>query len=152
MLEEKILSDYKEAMKARDAVKSSLLSCVRAEIMNTALAKKKNNLDDGEVMSVIKKQIKQHQDSIEQFKKGNRNDLAEKEIKELAILELYLPAQLSEAEVIKAIEEIIVQTGASGIKDMGKVMKEAQAKIGASADGKLISEIVKNKLNPNFTK
>ncbi len=147
MLEEKILSDYKEALKARDALRSSLLSCVRAEIMNTALAKKKNNLDDSEVMSVIKKQIKQHQDSIEQFKKGNRNDLAEKEVKELAILELYLPAQLSEAEVIKTIEEIIAQTGALGLKDMGKVMKEAQARIGASADGKLISEIVKNKLS-----
>jgi len=150
MLEEKILSDYKEAMKARDTVKISLLSCLRAEIMNSALAKKKNNLDDGEVLAVIKKQIKQHQDSIEQFKKGNRNDLAEKEIKELAILELYLPPQLSEAEVIKAIEEIIVQTAASGPKDMGKVMKEAQSRIGASADGRLISEIVKSKLaNPN---
>jgi len=147
MLEEKILSDYKDAMKARDSVRSSLLSCLRAEIMNTALAKKKNNLDDTEVMSVVKKQIKQHQDSIEQFKKGNRDDLAEKEIKELAILELYLPPQLSESEVIKAIDEIITQTGALGLKDMGKVMKEAQSRIGASADGKLISEIVKSKLS-----
>lgn len=146
MLEEKILNDYKEAMKSRDTLKSSLLSCLRAEIMNTALAKKKNNLDDPEVLVVVKKSIKQHQDSIEQFTKGNRSDLADKEIKELKILEGYLPSQLSSGEVTKIIEEIIAQVGALGPKDMGKVMKEAQSRIGSSADGKLVSEIVKKRL------
>lgn len=147
MLEEKILNDYKEAMKARDSLKSSLLSCLRAEIMNVEVAKKKNALDDSEVMGVIKKQIKQHQDSIEQFKNGNRNDLADKEIKELEILQAYLPPQLSEAEVAKAIEDIIKEVSAVGMKDMGKVMKEATAKIGAKADSKLISDLVKRKLS-----
>jgi uncharacterized protein len=146
MLEEKILNDYKDAMKARDSLKSSVLSCLRAEIMNTALAKKKNNLDDNEVLAVIKKQVKQHQDSIEQFTKGNRPDLAEKEAKELKILEAYLPAQISADELKKIVEEIIASTAACGMKDMGKVMKEATARVGASADSKALSEMVKAKL------
>ncbi|MFA5156763.1 MAG: GatB/YqeY domain-containing protein [Candidatus Omnitrophota bacterium] len=146
MLEEKILNDYKDAMKARDSLKSSVLSCLRAEIMNTALAKKKNNLDDNEVLAVIKKQVKQHQDSIDQFTKGNRLDLAEKEAKELKILEAYLPAQLSADELKKIVEEIIVSTAASGMKDMGKVMKEATARVGASADSKTLSDLVRAKL------
>jgi uncharacterized protein len=147
VLEEKILNDYKDAMKARDSLKSSVLSCLRADIMNTALAKKKNNLDDNEVLSVIKKQVKQHQDSIEQFTKGNRPDLAEKESKELKILEAYLPVQLSADELKKIVDEIIVSTGASGMKDMGKVMKEATSRVGASADSKALSDLVRSKLS-----
>ena len=147
MLEDKILNDYKEAMKARDSLRITVLSCLRAEFKNTAVTKKKDLLDDNECIGVIKKQVKQHQDSIEQFKNGNRNDLAEKEIKELDILQSYLPAQLSEAELSKAIDEVIVSTGAVGIKDMGKVMKEAMAKAGSSADNKLLSDLVKQKLS-----
>lgn len=146
MLEEKILNDYKEAMKARDALKSSVLSCLRAEFLNAQVAKKKNSLDDADIIGIVKKQIKQHQDSIEQFKSGNRNDLADKEIKELEILKLYLPPQISEVELKKIIEEIIKVTGAQGLKDMGKVMKEAASRVGQSADGKLISDLVKTKL------
>lgn len=148
MLEEKILNDYKTAMKARDSLKSSVLSCLRAEIMNTALAKKKNNLDDNEIIAVIKKQVKQHQDSIEQFNKGSRPDLAEKESKELEILQGYLPAQASTEELKKIVCEIITATGASGMKDMGKVMKEAMARLGTSADSKALSELVREKLSP----
>jgi len=147
MLEEKILNDYKDAMKARDSLKSSVLSCLRAEMMNTALAKKKSNLDDNEVLAVIKKQVKQHQDSIDQFTKGNRPDLAEKEAKELKILETYLPAQLSAEELKKVVEEIVVSLGACGMKDMGKVMKEATSRVGASADSKALSELVRAKLS-----
>lgn len=146
MLEEKILNDYKEAMKARDTLKSSVLSCLRAEIMNVAIAKKKKTLEDNDCLAVIKKQVKQHQDSIEQFTKGSRADLAEKETKELRILEAYLPAQLSQDELKKIVEEIIVSTGASGMKDMGKVMKEAAARVGQSADSKLLSELVRQRL------
>ncbi len=145
-MEEKIFNDYKQAMKARDSIKSSVLSCLRAEIMNTALAKKKDKLDDNEVLAVIKKQVKQHQDSIEQFKKGNRNDLAEKEVKELEILQAYLPAQISEAELIRIVDEAVVLTAAIGPKDMGKVMKEVMAKAGSSADSKVVSDLVKRKL------
>ena len=147
MLEEKILNDYKAAMKARDSLKSSVLSCLRAEIINAAIAKKKNNLDDSEVLAVIKKQVKQHQDSIEQFNKGGRADLVEKETKELEILQAYLPAQVSAEELKKIVEEVITATAACGPKDMGKVMKEAMARLGASVDSKTLSDLVKEKLS-----
>lgn len=147
MLEEKILNDYKAAMKARDSLKSSVLSCLRAEIINAAIAKKKNNLDDSEVLVVIKKQVKQHQDSIEQFNKGGRANLVEKETKELEILQAYLPAQVSAEELKKIVEEVITATAACGPKDMGKVMKEAMARLGASVDSKTLSDLVKEKLS-----
>jgi len=146
MLEEKILNDYKEAMKSRDTLKSSALSFLRAAMMNVAVEKKKKLLEDEDVITVIKKQIKQRQDSIEQFKKGNRLELAEKEAKELEILQGYLPKQLSSDEVRKAVEEAVIAVGASGPKDMGKVMKEVMAKVGRASDAKLVSELVKEKL------
>ena len=146
MLEEKIMNDYKEAMKARDALKISVLRLLRADILNVTVAKKKDKLDDPEIVSVIKKQIKQRQDSIEQFTKGARVDMAEKEAKELNILKTYLPPELSEAEIKKIIEEALVATGARGIKDMGKLMKEVTSKTAGQADGKLVSDLVKNRL------
>jgi len=147
MLEEKFLNDYKDAMKSRDSLKSSVLSCLRAEIMNAAIAKKKAKLEDADIISVIKKQIKQREDSIEQFTKGNRPELADKEKKELEILKVYLPAQMPEEEVKKVIEEVLASTGASGIKDMGKVMKEVNTKLAGKADGKLVSDLVRQKLS-----
>ncbi len=146
MLEEKILNDYKEAMKSQDKIKSSTLSFLRAELMNVAIAKKKKALDDNEVVAVIKKQVKQHQDSIEQFNKGNRQDLSAKEAKELEILKSYLPPQLSDEEIRKIIEEAVISLGAAGLKDMGKVMKEVSAKVGQSADSKVVSDLVKERL------
>ena len=146
MLEEKIMSDYKEAMKNKDTIKSSALSFLRSEMMNAAIDKRKKNLDDSEIISVIKKQIKQRQDSIEQFEKGNRMDLAEKEKKELAILKAYLPQQLAPEAVRSAVKEVIAAVGAQGMKDMGKVMKEVTAKLEGKADGKAVSEIVKELL------
>jgi hypothetical protein len=143
MLEEKILNDYKEAMKARDTLKSSALSFLRADMINLAIAKKKKALDDSEVISVIKKQIKQRQDAIEQFKIGNRLDMVDKETKEMEILKTYLPPELSADEIKKIIEEVISTTGAKEMKDMGKVMKEVTAQIAGRADGKLVSDLVK---------
>jgi len=148
MLEGKILNDYKEAMKAKDALRSSVISFLRAEMINLATAKKKNSLDDSEAISVIKKQIKQRKDSIEQFTKGGRLEMAQKEEKEMEILKGYLPPELSADEIKKTIEEVILETCASGIKDMGKVMKEVNAKIGSQADGKLISDLVRERLSP----
>ncbi len=147
MLEEKILNDYKQAMKAKDSLKSSVLSYLRAEIINVAIAKKKKTLEDNDCLAVIKKQIKQHQDSIAQFRQGNRNDLADKEAREMEVLQAYLPPQLSEDELKEIIEEIIGSTGAQGLKDMGKVMKEASARVGQSADSKLLSELVRQRLS-----
>lgn len=147
MLEEKIFNDYRQAMKSKDALRSSALSFLRSQMMNAAIEKRKKNLDDAEVIAVIKKQVKQRQDSIEQFKKGNRLDLVEKETGELEILQSYLPAQMSEEEINKVIDEVVVQIGAAGIKDMGKVMKEALARIGGQADGKVVSDLVKARLS-----
>lgn len=147
MLEEKILNDYKEAMKNKDAVKSSILSFLRAEMMNAAIAKKKNKLDDQDATAVIKKQIKQHQDSIEQFQKGNRQDLADKEIRELEILKNYLPPQMPEEQIKQIIEEAVEALQAAGLKDMGKVMKEVAVRISGQADGKLVSDLVKERLS-----
>ncbi len=147
MLEEKIFNDYKEAMKSRDTLKSSVLSFLRASLINAAIEKKKKSLDDPEVVVVIKKQVKQRQDSIEQFQKGNRQDLADKEIKELAILKPYLPEELAADEIKKIIEEAVVSTSASSIKDMGRVMKEVSAKIAGRADSKLVSDLVRERLS-----
>ena len=148
MLEDKILNDYKEAMKTRDSLKISTLSFLRASMQNLAIEKKKEKLDDPDVVAILRKQIKQRQDSIEQFKKGNRIDLAEKENKELDILKQYLPSVLSADELKKTIEDVIAATGAAGPKDTGKVMKEVMAKIAGQADGKLVSDLVKEKLSP----
>jgi len=146
MLEEKIFNDYKEAMKNRDTLKSSVLSFLRAGLMNAAIEKKKKNLDDNDCITVIKKQIKQRQESIEQFQKGNRQDLADKETKELEILKSYLPPELTVEEIKKIIEEAVALTAAQDMKDMGKVMKEITAKIAGRADGKLVSDLVRERL------
>jgi len=147
MLEEKIFNDYKEAMKNRDTLKSSALSFLRAAMINVAIEKKKKNLDDNDCIAVIKKQIKQCQDSIEQFQKGNRQDLADKETKELEILKSYLPPELPVEEIRKIIEEAVVLTAAQDMKDMGKVMKEVTAKIVGRADSRLVSDLVRERLS-----
>jgi len=146
-LEEKILNDYKEAMKQKDSLKSSVLSFLRAQLMNMAIEKRKKALDDVEVIAAIKKQIKQHKDSIAQFKQGNRLDLVDKEEKELAILKSYLPEELPVEKIQEVIKEAVIQVGAQGIQDMGKVMKEVLSKIGAQADAKLVSDLVKEMLS-----
>lgn len=147
MLEDKILNDYKQAMKARDDVRVSTLSFLRSALANLGIEKRKKKLEDAEVISVIKKQVKAHLDSIEQFKKGNRLDLVEKETKELEILKSYLPPEMPVEEINKLIEEIVAEIDASDLKDMGKVMKEVMAKIADRADGKLVSNLVKQRLS-----
>lgn len=149
MLEKKIFEDYQAAMKARDTLKSSVLSFLRADVLNAAVAKNKRSLDDGEVVSVIKRHVKQRQDSIEQFEKGGRIDMAQKERGELVILKSYLPAELSDEELKRIIDEAVQATGASGLQSMGAVMKEVLAKCSGQADGKKVSELVRQRLmNP----
>ena len=146
MLVEKIFQDYKEAMKSRDALKSSVLSFLRADMLNLATTKKKEKLDDAEIITVIKKQIKQRQDSIEQFTKGGRLDAAEKEKQEAEILKSYLPAEMPVEEIKRLIEEAVVATQANGMKDMGRLMKELAVTIGGKADGKTVSDLVRQRL------
>lgn len=146
MLEEKILDDFKKAMKDKDALKVSTLSFLRSELKNTAIDKRKQALDDAEAITVIKKQIKQRQDSIDKFKQGNRQDLADKESRELEILKLYLPQGVSEEEIRAAVDEVVKTAGASSAQDMGKVMKELLARFAGRADNKLVSELVRERL------
>ena len=146
MLEEKIMEDYKKAMKEKEALKVSVLSFLRAELKNAAIDKRKDKLEDTEVIAVVRKQVKQRQDSIEQFKNGGRQDLAEKETKELEILKSYLPQQLSEDKIREIIEETVKEAGACGPQDMGKLMKALLPKLSGGADNKLVSELVKNRL------
>ncbi len=147
MLAEKIFNDYKEAMKARDTLKSSVLSFLRADMLNQATAMKKDKLLDAEVITVIKKQIKQRQDSIQQFTSGGRLEAAEKEKKESEILKGYLPAELSAEKIKSLMEEAIISTGAKDIKDMGRLMKELAVKLAGQADGKLVSDLVRQRLS-----
>ncbi|MFA6216785.1 MAG: GatB/YqeY domain-containing protein [Candidatus Omnitrophota bacterium] len=146
MLGEKILNGYKEALKSKDSLRSSVLSFLRAQILNLAIEKKKNALDDADIVLVIRKQIKQRQESIEQFTKGNRSDLAAKEALELEILKAYLPPELSLEEIKKIVDESIAAAAATGIKDMGRVMKDVVEKVAGKADGKLVSDLVKDTL------
>jgi uncharacterized protein YqeY len=147
MLDKIILNDYKAAMKARDSLKSSVLSFLRADMLNLATAKKKDKLDDMEIVTVIRKQVKQRQDSIQQFTQGGRLEMADKEKKELDILKNYLPVELSAEEIKRLIEEVIIAIGANGVKDMGRVMKELTIKLAGKADGRLVSDLVKQRLS-----
>jgi len=147
MLEATILNDYKDAMKRKDALAVSTLSFLRSQLKNVAIEKKKDSLDDSDVIAIIKKQIKQRHDSIENFQSGGRQDLAEKEKKELAILKAYLPEELSNEELEKIVSEVIAATGASGMKAMGQVMKEVLAKVEGRAESKAVSDMVRQKLS-----
>lgn len=146
MLENKILQDFIEARKKKDEIKVSTLSFLRSALHNFAIEKRKEKLDDQDVISILKRQVKEHQDSIEQFKKGNRTDLVDKETNELKILQSYLPKQLTAEELGPVIEEAIKSVGAADLKNMGQVIKEVIRKTKGQADGKLVSDLVKNAL------
>lgn len=147
MLEEQIGKDYIKAMKARDSVKSSTLSFLRAQMKNVLIEKKAEKLKDEEVIVVIKKQVKQRQESILQYEKGGRQDLAGKEAAELAILKDYLPEEMSEQELEGFVADAIGEAQADSMKDMGKVMKIITEKVQGRADNKLVSELVKRALS-----
>lgn len=139
--------DLKEAMKQKDRVKISTLRMVKAVIDNLKIEKKKDKLDDADTLQIIARQIKQHKDSIEVFIKGERNDLVEKEKQELAILESYMPKQLSPEELLSVVKEAIKETGAVSLADTGKVMKIVMAKVKGAAEGKVVSQIVSQELS-----
>lgn len=147
MLEEQISQDYIKAMKARDKVKSSTLSFLRAQLKNILIERKIDSLEDKDVITVIKKQVKQRQDSIMQYEKGGRQDLAGKESAELAILREYLPEEMPESELEGFVTEAIEEAQAGSMSDMGKVMKIVTGKVQGRADNKLVSELVKRALS-----
>lgn len=147
MLDEQINKDYIQAMKSRDSLKSSTLNFLRAQIKNVRIEKRVETLEDNDIISVLKKQVKQRQDSIEQYNLGGRADLAEKETKEMEILKTYLPKELSTDEIMAVVQAVIKETGAASMKDMGNVMKTSLEKLGGKADNKALSEIVRKCLS-----
>jgi len=142
MLIEKLAADLKQSMLAKDVARTSTLRMLKSAIEYYKIEKKQETLTDADVTSVIKKQIKQRQDSIESFTKGGRTDLVTNEQAELAVLKTYLPDELSPAEVEAIVKAAIVEVGATTKTDMGKVMKAVQAKTAGRADNRLVSQLV----------
>ncbi len=142
---EKLNSDLKEAMKAKDPVKTGTLRMLISEIKYVKIEKMKE-LDDTDIASVIQKAIKSRKDSAEQYTNANRPELAEKETAEIAVLECYLPKQMDAAEIEKIVSSVIGEVGAIGGKDMGKVMQKLMPLVKGKADGKLVNDIVKKLL------
>ncbi|RUM62286.1 MAG: GatB/YqeY domain-containing protein [Sulfurimonas sp.] len=140
-----IKDDIKNAMKAKDTAKRDALRLLDSAMKQIEVDERKE-LSDDDVLAIIAKQVKQRHDSATQYKNAGRDDLLEKELAEIAIFETYLPRQLSDDELCSAIKEIIAQTGAQNMKDMGKVMGAAKSHIGNVADGKRINECVKTLL------
>jgi uncharacterized protein YqeY len=146
-LSEKIIADLTASMKAQDAPRTSTLRMVKAAMMNRKIDKGAE-LDDDDMMKLLRSLVKQRKDSVEQYEKAGRKDLVDKEQAEITVIESYLPQGASEAEIQQAVAAAIAETGATSMKDMGKVMKATQTALtGKNADGKLVSEIVKSKLN-----
>ncbi len=145
-LTERIVADITAAMKAKEQERLGTLRMAKAALMNRKI-EKGGDLDEGEEQKVLQSLVKQRRDSVEQYEKAGRAELAEKETAEIAVLEEYLPQAASQEEIDRAVEEAIAETGASSMKDMGNVMKAAMARLaGKNADGKMVSETVKAKL------
>src|SRR5262245_57421919 len=145
-LQEKIQSDITSAMRAKDSLRLNVLRMMKTAVKNKEIEKMKP-LADPEVISVFNSLVKQRKDSVEQFRKGGREELAQKEESEIKIIEEYLPAAASHDKVRRAIEEAIRETGATSAKDMGKVMKATMARLeGKTTDGARVSQFVKEKL------
>jgi uncharacterized protein YqeY len=140
-LPQKLTDDLKQAMKGGDTVKRSVIRLVMAAIKNAEIAKQKA-LEDSDILGVIAKEIRQRKESIEAFKEGNRPELAANEEAEMAILEAYMPAQMSRDEIVAEARKVIEEVGAESIRDKGKVMPQLIAKLKGKADGREINEVV----------
>jgi uncharacterized protein YqeY len=145
-LKEKILADLTAAMKAKDAARTSTLRMLKAAMVNRRI-EKGAELDDEELSKLLRTQVKQRRDSVEQYEKGARHDLVEKESAEIAVIEAYLPQAASQDEIDAAVAAAVAETGATSMKEMGVVMKATMARLtGKNPDGRAVSETVKNKL------
>ena len=148
-LKDTIIADLTSAMKAKDADKLSTLRMVKANLMNRQI-EKGGELTDEEIQKALQSLVKQRRDSVEQYEKAGRTELAAKEAVEIAVIEAYLPQGATPEEIDAAVAAAVTETGASSMKDMGNVMKAAMAHLaGKSADGRLVSEAVKTKLMEN---
>jgi uncharacterized protein YqeY len=145
-LTDRISQDIANAMKAREQTRLSALRMAKAEMMKAAVTKGRD-LEDAEAQQVLAGMIKQRRDSIEQFRAGARNDLAERESAEIAVLERYLPPPIDAAALDAIVTAAVAETGAAGVKDLGRVMKAVMAKLaGSTVDGKAVNELVRKRL------
>ena len=142
MLKEKLMEDLKESMKTKDTVRKNAVQMVRASILQ--IEKDKGiEVEDEKIIDIIAKEVKTKRDALKDFEKAERQDLIDLTNREIEILQEYLPKQLSRDEVKAEVQKIISEIGATSMKDMGAIMKEAKAKLGASAEGKTINEVAK---------
>lgn len=142
MLKEKLMEDLKNAMKNKEEIRKNTVQMVRAAILQ--IEKDKGiQVEDDKILEIIAKEVKSKKDALQDFEKAQREDLISQTNQEIAILQEYLPKQLTREEIKVELEEIIAKVGATTMKDMGNIMKEAKAKMGASADGKTINEVAK---------
>ena len=149
-LKDRIGEDIKSAMKAKDKIRLETVRSIKKVILEKEVAlrpKGQDSLTEEQEIEVLSQQAKQRRDSIEQYRNGGREDLAEKEAQELAIIETYLPKQLSDEEINSILDEIITSVGATTAKDLGKVMGVAMKQLKGKADGKKIQALVKEKLS-----
>ena len=145
MLKEKLLEDMKISMREKNNLRKNVIQMVRAAILQ--IEKDKGiEVDDNKILEIIAKEVKTRNDSIADFEKGGREDLVNQAKQEIAVLAEYLPKQLTKEELKEKLKEVIADLGATSIKDMGAVMKEAKARIGTAADGRTINEVVKELL------
>jgi len=146
-LEERLVEEMKQAMKANDKLRLSTIRMIRSSLKNKEIELRKK-LENEDILKVIQVMVRKGEESIEQFQAGGRTDLVEKEKKEIEILKSFLPQPLSQEEILKIIDQSIQEAQVSSLKDMGKVMKSVMPKIGGKADGKLINQLVKERLSP----
>ena len=142
-LKDTIAHDLNDAMRARDETRKSALRMLTAALKNAEIDARGKPFGDAEAVTVVQKQVKQRRDSIEEFTRANRPDLAEKERAELVILETYLPQQASREEIEAAARRIVAETGASGPRDIGKVMPVLVREFAGKADGRMVNEVVR---------
>jgi len=146
-LDERLIEEMKQAMKSNDKLKLSTIRMIRSASKNKEIELRKK-LEDEDIVKVIQVMVRKGEESVEQFQTGGRLDLVEKEKREIDILKSFLPQPLSQEEISKIIDQSIYETQASSLKDIGKVMKSVMPKIGGKADGKLINQLVKERLSP----
>jgi len=144
-LKAQLLQDMKDAMRAKDKVRLSTIRMINSLIKNAEI-EKRGELTDDEIIQLLMKYAKQRKEAIEMYEKGGRQDLVEKEKAELAVVESYLPKQMSEEEIRKLVKEAIEVTGASSPKDIGKVMQHVMPKVKGRADGSVVNKIVREML------
>jgi uncharacterized protein YqeY len=145
-LKEQIMNDIKEAMKAKQPERLSALRMLQSAVKNKEIELRPGVITDSDIFDVVKKMVKQRKESIEQYTAAGRTDLAEKESAEADMLSHYLPTQLNESQITVIVEDVIKELKASSQKEMGAVMKEAIARCKGAADNKIVSQIIKSKL------